>query len=73
MLRRLLIDALSREPGDWPRDDANERGDVLVDLLEFADALPFCGRSEEIGLAEKVIAIDEALQASERHQARLGP
>lgn len=78
-LRRLLLDALSREPGDHPRDPKalvsdnahaaarwigaapDQRGEALVDLLEFADALPFCARSPEIGLPEKVVAVDRAL------------
>lgn len=78
-LRLLLLDALSREPGDHPRDPEalvsdnahaaarwigttqTERGEALIDLLEFADALPFCTRSPEIGLPEKVTAIDRAL------------
>ncbi|HUB98651.1 MAG TPA: hypothetical protein VMS11_02385 [Solirubrobacterales bacterium] len=78
-LRLLLLDALSREPGDWPRDPTavvsdnahaaarwigarpEDRSEALVDLLEFTDALPFGARSEEIGLPEKVVAIDRAL------------
>lgn len=78
-LRRLLLDDLSREPGDHPRDPKalvsdnahaatrwigaapGQRGEAIVDLLEFADALPFCARSPEIGLPEKVTAIDRGL------------
>lgn len=75
----MLVDALSREPGDKPRDPSalasdnahaaarwigatpTERAAALVDLLELADAMPFCARSEEIGLPEKVLAVDGAL------------
>jgi hypothetical protein len=68
MLRRLLLDGLTREdrsdrPADpdalvsdnarsateWIGVDAEERGHVLRDLLELADALPVRLRPTEIG------------------------
>lgn len=73
MLRSLLLDALgaeqpisaaARAAARWVGAGLDVRGEALRELLELADALPPSSSKNQLSLPQKIVALDELLDAS---------